>query len=90
MEPYRQRLYQHYSADETPGPDRLDLRAAHLQRLIRQHFPPDQGAAILDIGCGHGAILSFARQAGYHNTVGIDWSASQVAEAEPAGHNRHH
>jgi 2-polyprenyl-3-methyl-5-hydroxy-6-metoxy-1,4-benzoquinol methylase len=85
MEPYRQRLYQHYSADETPGPDRLDFRTAHLQRLIRQHFPPDQGAAILDIGCGHGAILSFARQAGYHNTVGIDWSASQVAEAERRG-----
>ncbi len=89
MEPYRQRLYQHYSAAGTPGPaadlDRLDLRAAHLQRLIRQHFPPHKDAAILDIGCGHGAILSFARQAGYHNTVGIDWSAPQVAEAARRG-----
>ena len=83
MEPYRQRLYQQYTAAGTPapGPDWLDCRAAHLQRLIRQFFPPDKDAAILDIGCGHGAILSFARQAGYHNTVGIDWSASQVAEA---------
>ncbi len=89
MEPYRQRLYQHYAAAGTlgpaPGPDRLDFRAAHLQRLIRQYFPPDKDAAILDIGCGHGAILSFARQAGYHNTVGIDWSASQVAEAARRG-----
>ena len=75
------------SRDSRPGrrPDRLDLRAAHLQRLIRQHFPPDKDAAILDVGCGHGAILSFARQAGYHNTVGIDWSAPQVAEAARRG-----
>jgi 2-polyprenyl-3-methyl-5-hydroxy-6-metoxy-1,4-benzoquinol methylase len=90
MEPYRQRLYQHYSAAGTSGlaiegSDRLDPRAAHIQNLIRQHFPPHQDAAILDVGCGHGAILYFARQAGYQNTVGIDWSASQVAEASRRG-----
>jgi SAM-dependent methyltransferase len=90
MEPYRQRLYQYYSAAGTPGlsiteSDRLDLRAAHLQKLIRQHFPPHKDAAILDMGCGQGALLYFARQAGYHHTVGIDWSAPQVAEADRRG-----
>ena len=90
MEPYRQRLYQHYLAAGAKGrgleeTDRLDLRAAHLQDLIRRHFPPDKDAAILDVGCGHGAMLYFARQAGYHNTAGIDCSAAQVAEAGRRG-----
>ena len=90
METYRRRLYQHYLAAGAHGQgleeiDRLDLRAAHLQNLIRQHFPPDKDAAILDVGCGHGAMLYFARQAGYHNTVGIDCSAAQVAEAGRRG-----
>lgn len=90
MEPYRQRLYEHYLATGTPGLkpediDRLQLRAAHLQKLIRQHFPPDKDSAILDLGCGHGAILHFARQAGYHNLVGIDCSTAQVAEAVRRG-----
>jgi SAM-dependent methyltransferase len=90
MEPYRQRLYQHYGAAGTPGLaneelDRLGPRAAHLQNLIRRHFPPNRDAAILDLGCGHGALLHFARQAGYHNTVGIDCSAPQVAEAGRRG-----
>jgi 2-polyprenyl-3-methyl-5-hydroxy-6-metoxy-1,4-benzoquinol methylase len=90
MEPYRQRLYQHYMAAgaeaQAPGGiDQLDLRAAHLQNLIRRHFPPDKDAVILDLGCGHGTMLYFARQAGYHNTVGIDCSAAQVAEAGRRG-----
>ncbi len=85
MEPYRQRLYQDYVAAGSPGPDRLAPRAAHLQSVIRRHFPPDKDAAILDVGCGHGALLHFARQAGYHNTAGIDCSPAQVAEARRRG-----
>jgi 2-polyprenyl-3-methyl-5-hydroxy-6-metoxy-1,4-benzoquinol methylase len=86
MEPYRQQLYQHYLAARAKGQaleevDRLDLRAAHLQNLIPPHFPPDKRAAILDVGCGHGAMLYSSRQAGYHNGVGIDCSAVQVAHA---------
>jgi len=90
MESYRQRLYRQYGAAGTPGPaagdpDRLGPRAAHLQDLIRRHFPPERDAAILDLGCGHGALLHFARQAGYANITGIDCSASQVAEAARRG-----
>lgn len=87
---YRQRFYRDYLAAEPPGStpaglDRLQLRAPHLQNLIRNHFPPDKNAAILDVGCGHGAILYFAQQAGYHNVVGIDCSVTQIAEARTRG-----
>jgi len=90
MELYRQRLYRHYAAagisdPAAAGVDRLDLRAAHLQNLVQRHFPPDKDAAILDLGCGHGALLHFARQAGYHHAVGVDCSAAQVAEAARRG-----
>jgi SAM-dependent methyltransferase len=90
MESYRQRLYQHYTAVEISDPaavgaDPLNFRAAYLQDLIRRHFPPDKDGAILDLGCGHGAMLHFARQAGYHNTVGVDRSEAQVAEASRRG-----
>lgn len=90
MEAYRQRLYQDYGRAGAAGrgleeSDRLDLRAAHLQNLIRRHFPPDKDAAILDVGCGQGAMLYFARQAGYHNLAGIDYSPAQVAQAGRQG-----
>lgn len=90
MELYRQRFYRDYLATEPPGlkpegSDRLQLRAPHIQNLIRYHFPPDKDAAILDVGCGHGAILYFAQQAGYRNVVGIDCSVAQVAEARRRG-----
>jgi 2-polyprenyl-3-methyl-5-hydroxy-6-metoxy-1,4-benzoquinol methylase len=82
---YRQRFYRDYLAAEPLRLDRLQLRAPHIQNLIRNHFPPDKDAAILDVGCGHGAILYFARQAGYRNVVGIDCSVAQVAEARTQG-----
>ena len=44
-------------------------------------MPPNRDAAILDIGCGHGAILYALQQAGYHNARGVDGSAEQVQAA---------
>jgi SAM-dependent methyltransferase len=90
MEPYRRRLYQHYLGAGAKGQgleetDRLEPRGPHLQNLIRRHFPPDKDAAILDVGCGHGALLHFVRQAGYHNLAGIDCSPAQVAAAGQIG-----
>jgi cyclopropane fatty-acyl-phospholipid synthase-like methyltransferase len=53
--------------------------------LVRRHFPADRGARILDLGCGNGAIIRVARQAGYSNIIGVDRSAEQVADAERLG-----
>ena len=83
---YRERIYFHYvnarSEELVPADlDGLRPRVPYLTRLIRDHFPEDRGAAIIDLGCGHGALLHLARQAGYRNVLGIDRSFEQVASA---------
>jgi SAM-dependent methyltransferase len=87
---YRQRIYAAYtSATNAPlAPDTLEglaPREAHLNRLIADHFPADKAARILELGCGHGALLHFARRAGYTNMSGVDGSPAQVAAAEKLG-----
>lgn len=83
---YRDRIYEAYvSARNTPlapqSVGELAARAPYLRRLIRLHFPVDRETHILDLGCGHGAVLHFAGLAGYRNIRGIDSSAEQVAAA---------
>lgn len=63
----------------------LSSRAPYLKRVIREHFPADRDARILDLGCGHGTLVWFARQAGYRNAEGVDRSPEQVAEARRLG-----
>jgi SAM-dependent methyltransferase len=87
---YRDRIYQYYvhARHQSLAPESLaglKPRAAYLNTLIRRHFPPDKNAAILDLGCGHGALVYFARTAGYHNVTGVDRSPQQVAEARRLG-----
>jgi 2-polyprenyl-3-methyl-5-hydroxy-6-metoxy-1,4-benzoquinol methylase len=87
---YRDRIYRRYvnARSETLAPATLNglrPRAAYLRKLVRNHFPPDRNAAIVDLGCGHGALIHFAREAGYRNVEGIDRSPEQVAAANRLG-----
>lgn len=87
---YRTRIYSRYVTARTAplAPATLDgltPRAPMLRRLVAQHFPADRQAVITDLGCGHGAIVHFARQAGYVNVRGIDGSPEQVAAARKLG-----
>ena len=41
--------------------------------------------AILDLGCGHGALLYALQKAGYHNAYGVDNSPEQLAVAQELG-----
>jgi len=52
-----------------------------LRKIIRDHFPNDRSASILDLGCGHGAFLHFIRETQYSDVSGVDCSSQQVAEA---------
>lgn len=90
MTDYRERIYRHYATarsselapKEIAG---LSPRAPYLRRLIRRHFPQDRQAVILDLGCGHGALLYFLREAGYQRVFGVDRSPEQVAVAHRLG-----
>jgi 2-polyprenyl-3-methyl-5-hydroxy-6-metoxy-1,4-benzoquinol methylase len=90
MNGYRERIYRHYvhGRGQPLAPATLDglaPRAATLRDVIRRFLPTRRDARVLDLGCGHGALLYFARQAGYVNVAGIDASREQVAEAQRLG-----
>jgi SAM-dependent methyltransferase len=87
---FRARIYNHYVSGRhtTLAPESVgDFGGAapYLRRVIRSHFPPDRDAAIIDLGCGHGALVHLARQAGYGHVFGVDLSAEQVAAAQRLG-----
>jgi 2-polyprenyl-3-methyl-5-hydroxy-6-metoxy-1,4-benzoquinol methylase len=89
---YRDRIYRHYveAATTALAPDTiagLAPRKPYLADLVARHFPPDRAARIVEIGCGHGALLHVAAEAGYTNMAGIDGSPSQVAAAQRLGIN---
>ena len=48
---------------------------------------PDRGLRIVDLGCGHGTLLHFLKQAGYTNVLGIDVSGEQIEQARRLGVN---
>lgn len=89
-ENYRARIYAHYvqSRAQPLAPDTmagLAPRSPYLRRLVKNHFPRDKRAVVLDVGCGHGALLHFAREAGYANVRGVDGSPQQVEAARRLG-----
>ena len=87
IDDYRKRLYDNYVGTHLQGghAERLMSRAPYLRHLIRCHFPDDHSIKILDLGCGHGAMVHFAHQVGYKNMEGVDVSPEQVEEAVRIG-----
>jgi len=87
---YRDRLYDGYLSsrrcfDPKTALIELQSRSAYLNKLVSEHFPNDRNSVILDIGCGHGALIYFARRLGYQNIRGIDVSDEQVALGRKLG-----
>jgi 2-polyprenyl-3-methyl-5-hydroxy-6-metoxy-1,4-benzoquinol methylase len=85
---HRKRIYSNYTRGALALTDShaiMEQRRPYLQRLIRQYFPADRNAAILELGCGSGALLHFSRQAGYLNMEGVDLAPDQIALAERLG-----
>jgi 2-polyprenyl-3-methyl-5-hydroxy-6-metoxy-1,4-benzoquinol methylase len=84
MSDWKQKVYQSYvSSGHVPdsgksAEDHLRGRSAFFKGIIRRHFPPGRESRILDIGCGHGALLYFLHKAGYRNIRGVDGSREQV------------
>lgn len=90
-ESYRGRLYERYVAvsrsDSEAGARRPVASASnpYLAKVIRDHFPRDHAAKIIDLGCGDGGFLRELRRAGYQDLAGIDRGPEQVAEAARQG-----
>lgn len=63
----------------------LEPRSHWLKRLIKDHFPPPLDSEILEVGCGHGALIYFARSMGYSAIRGVDASPQQVDSARLLG-----
>ena len=85
---YRARLLANYvstHASVSGAVAGLEGRRAYLDRLVARHFPPQRDASILDLGCGHGALLWAAGRAGYTNLGGVDASPEQVSAAKQLG-----
>lgn len=86
---FRERLYDTYvQARDSIDPGTLaglGSRLPYLRRVVREHFPPGKDARILDLGCGHGALLHAARLEGYTRIDGVDLSAEQVRLAARLG-----
>lgn len=87
---YRQRIYTGYvtQRDQPLAPQTIEgfaPRLPYFHRLIKQHFPQDRTARILELGCGHGALLYALSRADYHNVRGVDGSPQQVEAAQRLG-----
>lgn len=87
MDDIRERLYRHYAQHSRPPESLAGLRSRepHLRALVRRHFPNDHEARILDLGCGYGALVHFARQEGYPHVRGVDGARDQVEAAATLG-----
>lgn len=85
---FRARLLARYvstHASVSGARDGLARRRPYLERLVRDHFPPSREAEILDLGCGHGALVWAARNLGYAHARGVDASPEQVDAARALG-----
>jgi SAM-dependent methyltransferase len=87
---YRDRIYSYYVNARNlplapPTLEGLKPHAPYLTKLIRSHFPVDHRSPILDLGCGHGALIHFARRGGYTNIRGVDRSPEQIGAARRLG-----
>lgn len=87
---YRTKIYKYYSSNRigklAPGTVvDFQSRAPYLKKLIKDHFPANKKALILEVGCGHGTLLYYLVQAGYENVSGIDTSEEQVLAAQRLG-----
>jgi len=80
---YRKRIYKRYGSQFQGAGIEFDARAAErwaraYDWYLRGWLPENKDAAIIDLGCGYGRLLSFFKQRGYTNIRGVDISPDQV------------
>lgn len=86
MSDYRRQVYDlyvsaHLRDDADYSPTGYERASTFLHQRFRRWLPPDKGAAVLDLGCGHGKALFWLQRQGYTDLSGIDYSPEQVERA---------
>lgn len=90
MSSYRQKVYAYYVESWTQqmrpvSIGDLNKRKPTMKMIIKEFFPKDKSAKIVDLGCGHGTLIYFAQRAGYQNVSGVDTSLQQIQLGEKLG-----
>jgi SAM-dependent methyltransferase len=81
---WKERLYQRYVSTGQAAGDWRATSSFTLRQypqfvaLVREHLTIDRSARIVDLGCGHGALVFCLRALGFSNVSGIDISAEQI------------
>lgn len=92
-ENYREKIYKDYISTSTPpGIKGSEITKYHLEKAgivltahLKKHLPKHKEAKILDLGCGPGHVIYWAKKQGYHNIWGIDISQEQINTAKKLG-----
>jgi len=90
MKNYRKKIYRNYSSNsgKALAPDAISGLASiepFYSKVIYNHFPSNKSIKILEIGCGYGSFQYFIHREGYTDSIGVDGSEEQVAEARRLG-----
>lgn len=87
----RTELYEHYVSDfKSENAALTSSELAHYYTWCDARYLPHlkklpHSARILELGCGHGRILSYLRERGFTNVKGVDISQEQIDLARNAG-----
>lgn len=89
-ESWEERVYAHYvstgNLTNQPDPEQLfGPSRPYIEKIIREHFPTQKSARVLELGCGPAPFLYFLKRLGYFNLTGVDISKEQVALAHTVG-----
>ncbi len=89
---YREEFYKNYYQTQGSKYDTgsLEEKIAAAQSIYKREvlqYLNDKSASILELGCGHGALLLLLADLGYEHVAGIDVSEEQVALAKEQGLN---
>ena len=82
---WRDRLYSSYVSSGQARASEFAERRRYIGRIIHHYFAVDKQTPILDLGCGHGALVDVLRKNGYTSVSGVDVSREQVALARELG-----
>jgi 2-polyprenyl-3-methyl-5-hydroxy-6-metoxy-1,4-benzoquinol methylase len=87
VDDWRKRLFESYRStmDEGGGGIGGDGGNGTRFRSFLKTLPERRDASIVDLGCGSGDLISFIKQRGYTNVIGVDVSREQVQLAHDRG-----